>query len=220
MFRHLIAATVLFSLVLGAPLTRAQDGLQGALSGGARTSYAVPEFFSAIAVADFDHDQKPDGALLLETGLLNGNRVFRIELHLTANTNNAISFSSNESGLLISTLDVNRDGAPDIVIEKAFTHQRIGLYLNDGSGAFHRVRTEDYPDPNPNTPNGRALEIPVPPALCLPVSRGLELDRLHRILILRRDSSGPLRSWLRALLAPSEPRAPASSRAPPSLLSI
>ena len=218
-FRHSIVGTVLFSLVPCTSILRAQDGLPGALSRVERTSYAVSQLSSPIAAADIDNDQKPDGAILLETGFLNGTPAFRIDLHLT-NNNNTISFSSAESALAISALDVNRDGAPDIVIERAFTGQRQAVYLNDGHGAFHRARTEDYPSPSPAAPDWRAQQIQDPTAFCLPVSRGLELERLQRIATVRQDSSGRLRSWLEVLLARSKPRAPTSSRAPPSHFSL
>lgn len=218
--RHSIIGIVLSAPVLFAPLLRAQDGLPGALARVGRTSYAWAELSSPIAAADFDNDQKPDGAILQATGFLNGSRAFRIELHLSAGNNDAISFSSSEPDLSISALDVNQDGAPDILIEKALTHERLEVYLNDGHGAFHRARTEDYPLPNQDAPDGRKRQLPVPSASCLPPSRGLEPGDLKRISTLRRDTSGPRRSWLEILLAPSKPRAPTSSRAPPSLLSL
>src|SRR5579862_1906180 len=218
--RHSNVGVVLFSLVLCVPMSRAQDGAPGAFSLIGTTPHAMPRLSSPLATADFDHDEKPDGAVLLETGSLNGHRSFRIEVHLTARKNDAISFSSAESDLSISALDVNQDGAQDIVIEKAFSRQRLEVYLNDGHGAFHRATAGNYPPPNPARPVWRARQIPVPSAVCVPVSRGFELGCKRRVSILRGDASGHLRSWLDLLVAPSEPRSPASSRAPPSPFSL
>src|SRR5579872_7222300 len=123
--RYPICGILLCLVSLCVPALQAQDGLRGALSRGAKSGQAFAGRPAQIAAADFDDDQAPDGAILLETGSLNGQRSFRVEVHATAAANSAITFSSEENGLAISALDVNQDGAPDIVIEKAFTHQRL-----------------------------------------------------------------------------------------------
>src|SRR6516165_2236476 len=143
-----IAGLVLLLFFLCVPAMKAQDGLGGALSGSTKAAHAVPEFLTQIAAADFDNDQKPDGAILLESGLQNGKRFFRIELHLTADSNREITFSSAESELSISALDVNRDGIPDLIVEQAFTHKRLQVWLNDGHGRFRQARPEDFPAPS------------------------------------------------------------------------
>jgi hypothetical protein len=180
----------------------------------------LPELSSQIAAADFDNDQNPDGAILLETGILNGTRAFRIEFHLTASKNMGITFCSAESGLAISAVDVNQDGAPDIVIENAFTHRRLQVFLNDGHGAFRKARAEDYPSPDPSAPNWRVQATQVWPVACLPVSRSFEMRSLQRVSILARNASNRFSFWPEVLLTRSAARAPTSSRAPPSLLSL
>jgi hypothetical protein len=215
-FYRSIFGIVLFVAALCAPALRAQDGLRGAVAHHSRAS--LREFPAQIAAADFDNDQVPDGAILLETGRLNGRRSFRIEVHLTQATNSAITFSSGESGLSISTPDVNQDGAPDIVIEKAFTHERLQVYLNDGHGAFRKARAEDYPSPDPPALNWRSESSPYLPAFFLVMSRSPEMASLERISILARTGSVRLQFWPEAILAQSAARAPSSSRAPPSTL--
>jgi len=215
-----ILGIVLFWSFLAAPLLRAQDGLAGALSAVGSASHSASEAGAPLVAADFDNDQKSDAAILREAGLLNGERAFRIELHLTADKNDAITFSSVESGLSISALDVDRDGVPDIVIEKAFTHERVEVYLNDGHGTFHRARIEDYPSSNPSAPYWRAQSNQNLPIFCLPASRTLEIGSLQRISMLDRSSSRQLSFWPEALLLQSGPRAPSTPRAPPSLLSF
>jgi len=211
---------VLFLAFLCAPALKAQDGLSGVLSRRARTAQEFPQLSPEIAAADFDNDQKPDGAILVETGLLNGLRAFRIELHFTAGNNNSITFSSDESGLAISALDVNRDGAPDIVVERAFTRQRVQVYLNDGHGTFHRARSEDYPSSDPSAPGCRTKLTQGSPVFCLPGSRLSDTETPQQISVLHRDPSGRFRFWLEGFLVRSAARAPSSSRAPPFPLSL
>jgi len=199
------------------PGLRAQDGLRGALSAAEKPGNVVLDPSARIAAADFDSDQKPDGALLLEAGLLNGERAFRIEIHATAGPNDSIIFSSNESGLSISALDVNRDGAPDIVIETAFTHERLQVFLNNGHGIFHKVRTEDYPSSDPSMPACGARLIQPPPFVCLPISGGSDSGTAQQISVLPRTRSTAIKIWCEGFLVQSAARAPSSSRAPPSL---
>ncbi len=218
--RRSIIGTLLSLLVLCLPAVRAQDGLRGALSRHAEILSCAPGSGQDLAIADFDNDEKPDGAILSQAGVLNEQGLFRIELHLSADKNFAITFSTAEPGLAISALDVNGDGAPDIVVEKAFTRQRVLVYLNDGHGAFRQARSEDYPLPDPFAPQwGGRLTQYLPP-VCLPSTRGFEVTRPQRISIIRANGLRPLSFWPEALLAQSGPRAPSAPRAPPFFLSL
>lgn len=216
-FRHPIVCIVLFLLCICAPALKAQNGLDGALSRGATTIHALSGFSQQLVAADFDNDQKPDGAILEETGFLNGRRAFRIELYLTSGNNNAITFSSADSGLAISTIDVNEDGVPDIVVESAYTRQRVQVYLNDGHGAFHEASAEDYPSPDPSAPAWRTTPTMAPPAFGLPVSRSSDPGDLRQVSILHRDPSEKVKYRTEGPLVQSAALAPSASRAPPLL---
>jgi hypothetical protein len=218
--RYSIIGTLLSLLVLYLPAVRAQDGLRGALSRHAETLPGAPGSAQELAIADFDNDDKPDGAILSPAGVLNGQELFRIELHLSTDKNFAITFSTAEPGLAISALDVNGDGAPDIVVEKAFTRQRVLVYLNDGHGAFRKARSDDYPLPDPFAPQWGARLTQYLPAVFLPSTRGFEVAGPQRIAIIRPDGLRSLTFWPEALLAQSGPRAPSAPRAPPFFLSL
>jgi hypothetical protein len=143
--RSWILRFVLALLALSAPSLWAQDGLGGALSVLGITDKLLHDQFSQkLVAADFDKDEKPDGAVLLDAGRHRGLRSFRIELHVTSHDNTALTFDSNETLLGIVALDVNQDGAPDIVVEETLTHKRLHIWLNDGHGAFKKARVEDY----------------------------------------------------------------------------
>jgi len=137
---------ILIALVLASSAAWAQDGLRGIATNDAQGSSALRSSFEQrLVVADFDNDQRPDGAILTDAGQLNGQRSFRIDLHLTAGDNNTLTFQSSETALTISALDVNHDGATDIVVEQAFTRRRLEVWLNDGHGIFRKARSEDFP---------------------------------------------------------------------------
>ena len=76
------------------------------------------------------------------TPVLSATEVDRIELYLSAGENRDLVFAANDPALTISAQDVNQDGIPDLIVEQAFTHKRIQVWLNDGHGKFRRVRVE------------------------------------------------------------------------------
>lgn len=208
----------LAALVLLTPTLWAQDGLRGALAKDHTSTQLLPhDLGQRIVAADFDNDHKPDGAVLLESGPLNGRRSFRIELHITAGKNNELLFSSAETALSISAIDVNRDGAPDIVVEQAFTHKRLGVWLNDGHGSFRKVKSEDYPS---ETESATRWQGQAPgqncQALWLPTKIGSEVAGPLSKTVLVRDITGQRNSWLELKFALSGPRVPNPSRGPPS----
>ena len=209
---------ILFSmLVLCLPALRAQDGLQGGLTRQGLSPWALVGFEDQLVAADFDNDNRPDAAILLPAGLLNGQRCFRIELHVTSGRNHAITFFSSENGLTISALDINRDGAPDIVIEREFTHERLQIFLNDGHGNFHKAGSKDGSLPIPSAPLIRQWFAPSLPLSCVPPTRGLELPGMRCVTTvglprgkLRNGYAAPFRSQS-IIQSLSAPRAPPSS---------
>jgi hypothetical protein len=191
--RSLALKIVVAALALTASLW-AQDGLEGALS---RANLASPaklmtSFRQTLAAADFDGDNKPDGAVLVDHDWLRPQSSFRtIELHFTGRANTDLTFESNETTLAISALDVNRDGATDIVIEQPFTHKRLQVWLNDGRGGFRKGRVEDFPSDVSAT--GERFDAPSQrpdgPTLCLPPQRGSEIAILTACPLPHRSSS-------------------------------
>ena len=176
--RSLSVRYMLVALALAAPSLWAQDGLDGALSRlWARTNPLHEPFAQRLATADFDNDQKPDGAILLDAGQFRGQKTFRIELHVTASDNSELSFESNEPALAITSSDINHDGAPDIVVEQAYTHKRLHVWLNDGHGSFHKERIEDFPLARGESPDeaGATFLGQECPVLYLPSKLGSEL---------------------------------------------
>jgi hypothetical protein len=206
-------------LALFAPSVLAQDGLGGALSRWRQTTgFIRAPFEHGLIAADFDNDNRLDGAVLLDTGQAGGLKTFRIELHLTTGRNSQLTFASNEPELAISALDVNQDGVPDIVVEQALTHKRLHIWLNDGHGRFRKTQLNDFP--NANDDKGALFESPSPlgavPTLYLPSKIGFELAILRNAsprsdgLASLRYARPPTSAAGSAVEAPNPPRAPPS----------
>ncbi len=212
----------LISLFFAASSLWAQDGVRGAVSKvGSSPSLLRNSFEHRFVAADFDNDQKPDGAVLLDAGQFNGRELFRIELHVTGGENNELTFESNETALTLSALDVNQDGAPDIVIEQAFTHKRLQVWLNDGHGLFRKVRSEDFPSaPAPSCQWGSPLHWQVDLALTLPSKLGSDHDVLIRQVLRFDSSSSKWRERTDAPFARLRSINARSPRGPPAFLSL
>jgi hypothetical protein len=209
-------------LALTASSLWAQDGLEGALSRVSLTSPAdlAAPFSRRLAAADFDGDNKLDGAILVDYGWPPQSGFRRIELHFTGRGNTELTFQSNESTLAVSALDVNRDGAPDIVVEQLLTHKRLYVWLGDGHGGFHQGRTEDFPPDRKTT--GDWLDSASPgadtPAVCFVPQRNTQIAKLAA------QPPGILPPSSRDFERPSATSLPPSpgfslshSRAPPSI---
>ena len=217
MMAVVVAATV--------PSLWAQDGLQGALS---HTKIASPLNFSepfrqTLAVADFDNDQKPDGAVLVDSGRIHDRNSFRIELHLSGSPNTSLSFESTENALTVTASDINKDGATDLIIEQSLSHKRLFVWLGDGQGGFHKSRAEDFP--SAQNPNGEHLETPSMqpdcPVVGLPSQRFNEMSVLAASAVRGRPPSiEDLESLPQASSQTSRAFLLVFSRAPPSNLPL
>ena len=222
--RSLALKIVVAALALTASLW-AEDGLEGALSRanfGSPAHLGIP-FSQTLAAADFDGDNKPDGAVLVDHGWLSFQSSLRtIELHFSGRGNTDLTFESNETRLAIAALDVNRDGATDIVVEEPFTHKRLQVWLNDGRGGFRKGRIEDFPSDVNAT--GERFDAPSQwpdgPALCLPQQRGSDTAVVTGCCLSYRFSSIRKQALPIESAIGSRAVAPSAPRAPPLTLSL
>jgi hypothetical protein len=204
-------------LLLGACTLWAQDAFREALfrSSSAISALSQSSFGQRLVAADFDNDQKPDGALLVDAGVSEGRRTFRIEVHLSAGEYGNLTFASEDGILALAALDVNEDGIPDLIVEKAFTHERLQIWLNDGHGKFRQARAEDFPAlSGPPFHWSARFAVQVSPELSLP-TRFETYQALQLIEVLRFDSSSSRWRILphlwdsdQSLVTPRSPRAP------------
>ena len=213
-----IFTIALIVLALGAPSLWAQDGLAGAIS-RIRNARGLldQQCGQSFVAADFDNDHKPDGAVLLDAGHVRGRMSFRIEFYDSTRKGGEITFASNESSLAIRAVDVNRDGATDIVVEQIFTHKRLQVWLNDGHGSFYPARVEDFQSEDDGSPP--QFDAPPDdqhgPALLTIVKRCTKLI-IQRALSSSNGVFSPRpHSWSLLSVIQEEASGPHPSRAPP-----
>lgn len=166
-------------LLVASPLLRAQDGVQGALAQASRTALLSQRLNRlsdpTLAIADFDGDNKEDGAVILETRPFFASGSFQIDLHFSSRSNAKITFQPPESDLTVAALDIDHDGDTDIVIEQSLTHKGLLVWLNDGHGNFEKGRIEDFPSAvAPTRDHLTSSERSDCPAVSLPTQRGFE----------------------------------------------
>lgn len=205
--------------LVGSPLW-AHDGLEGALPRanlGSALNLSAP-FGQMLAIADFDNDHEPDGAVLSDSGWIRGLKSFRIEFYLSGSNTIELSFESTETTLRLTALDVNHDGATDVVVEQPFTHKRLYVWLNDGHGGFYQGRVEDFPSLEVSSGQrmwGPSLRTDCP-AVCLPQHRVTEMTMVAASSLRSRSpSADDFRGLSLASSATCRPFSSSSSRAPP-----
>jgi hypothetical protein len=218
--RFNLGILVLFTILT--PCLWAQDGLPGALSGFKASEWPAFALSSQrVLIGDFDNDQKPDGAILLREAPKDGRRTFRIALHLSAEPNHDLTFISDEHDVSISILDVNRDGTPDIVVEEAFTHKRLQVWLNSGHGSFREVRNDDYPSDNRDGNRWKAPTLNQDTgALCISSRAGTDARNSNVVSQRLHINSNCHNVWPGVLLAQRWARAPNPPRGPPSFFPL
>jgi len=207
-------------LLLGSQVVLAQDGLKGALTQANRTaSFRQP--FSPIlgpslAVADFDNDKKPDGAVLLDSDFVGPQGSHQIELHFTSRPNVDLTFQSAETNLSIYGIDIDQDGDLDLVVEQSITHERLQLWLNNGHGEFEKGRIADFP--SASAPTGQQIttgeEVNIP-AISLPPQRLVETMLKVCHVAGRPPSSREFAFLATTAFTDSSAFPSAASRAPP-----
>lgn len=205
------ALAVLFAMI--APLVRAQDGAQGALS---RLSFTAP-LDRTLVIADLDGDHKPDGAILLKSRWLGPRRNLSIQLHFTDRPNTELTFQSDLQALTVTAWDIDHDGDIDLVVEETISHKPISVWINEGHGDFHEGRVQDYP----SLAATGSTQIQAPPderdcpALSLTSQRGFEKTVLTNALLARPPSTNHSLLFLITSDIASHTHAANSSRAPP-----
>jgi hypothetical protein len=102
-------------------------------------------FAWATAIADLDSDHKLDFAIADRTGHTTEGYNYRLKLALSREGNQTFQFRSTDSALNISIVDLDNDTDLDIVLTHSLSGEIAGVWINNGSGAFHEGDAADFP---------------------------------------------------------------------------
>jgi hypothetical protein len=100
----------------------------------------------ALRVADFDGDGRSDYAVSQLQDRINGAYRYRVDIALTGGVDSSFLVSSTQArfGLLVAAVDVDGDQDLDLVIRSAFDLRLIGVWINNGHGAFSEGNKTSY----------------------------------------------------------------------------
>lgn len=142
---HLERVAVACVFAIGAWLFPVSAGAQEKKNDSWRTLAIQTSARGSGALADFDGDQRPDLALAQPQGVFNGAYRYRVDVHLSAEVNTTFDVDSRASGgLHISAQDVDGDRHLDLVITSEFGREPVGIWINNGHGAFTKGKAEAY----------------------------------------------------------------------------
>jgi VCBS repeat protein len=101
----------------------------------------LPQF----AIEDFDGDNRPDIATVIEGRSAAGGNYYRIRFQLSSGGSQNIDLTAPVGGLDLSSRDVNGDDFLDVVVTTAGTNRPVAVLLNDGAGTFTASDPSAFP---------------------------------------------------------------------------
>jgi hypothetical protein len=106
----------------------------------------APFFYGSGAIVDFDGDHRADFAVAQSQTLHGRTQSYRVDVHLSAHPSSAFDVESHApGGLHVAALDVDGDHDLDLVITTEFGQEPVGVWINDGQGAFSQGDPAAYP---------------------------------------------------------------------------
>jgi hypothetical protein len=108
---------------------------------GPRETGMVPQF----AIEDFDGDNRPDIATVVEGRSGAADKHYRIRFQLSSGGSQNIDLTAPVGGLDLSSRDVNGDDFLDVVVTTAGTNRPVAVLLNDGAGTFTASDPSAFP---------------------------------------------------------------------------
>jgi hypothetical protein len=142
---HLEGVALAYVFAIGAWLFPVTAGAQEGKNDSWRTLAIGASAHGSGALADLDGDQRPDLAWAQPQGVFNGAYRYRVDVHLSAEVNTTFDVDSRAAGgLHIRAQDVDGDRDLDLVITSEFGREPIGIWINNGHGAFTKGKSEAY----------------------------------------------------------------------------
>ncbi len=129
-----------------------------------RFGTASAPFSAAKRVGDFNHDGRPDVAVVDRLVAQGGETHYVLEIDVSGAATDTIAFSSTQPALDIALADIDHDGDVDIVLTPVLSRTIVAVWINDGTGRFAEQTIS--PDSAPALPDsrvGRTLSSEVEP---------------------------------------------------------
>jgi len=198
----------------------AQRGLPGVFRRTHRFRLVLSQGSGGTAFRDgLRHDASRFGTVLIGVGQTIGQRIFRIQIDNPRKKKEELVFFAKDPFARLTSRDLNRDGALDLVVEQSFTRIPLRVWLNDGHGNFRPTNADRFIPSGREPPNDiRAL----PPEKDSPGRRSL-VKRGTKIDVDRAESQSGCDSSTRPCSGcpdstdHREGNGPKPSRAPPCL---
>jgi hypothetical protein len=112
---------------------------------GFRLGTAGRPFAWSTAIGDLNADGRPDFAIADRLGRRANGFAYAIELSIAGGRSESVAFDSDQDALSISLRDVDHDRDLDVVVTGTVSRSIVGVWLNDGTGQFHRAPPEAEP---------------------------------------------------------------------------
>jgi hypothetical protein len=106
-----------------------------------REAGIVPQF----TIEDFDGDNRPDIATVLDGPSVAVNNHYRITFQLSSGGSQNIDLAAPVGGLDLSSRDVNGDDFLDVVVTTVGTNWPVAVLVNDGAGTFTASDPSAFP---------------------------------------------------------------------------
>jgi FG-GAP repeat protein len=181
---------------------------------GFRLGTAGRPFAWSTAIGDLNADGRPDVAIADRLGSRAAGFSYAIELSIAGGRSESVTFDSDQDALSVTLRDVDHDRDLDVVVTGAVSRSVVGVWLNDGTGQFHRAAAEaatpSWFTASSALTNGPAADIAVAESIARDGADGLAADRACgdvRLPISTLATCGAFRT-ARASLSALRPRAP------------
>ncbi|HMF97122.1 MAG TPA: FG-GAP repeat protein [Vicinamibacterales bacterium] len=114
-------------------------------AGGFRLGTAARPFAWSTAIGDLNADGRPDFAIADRVGRRPTGFAYAIELSIAGGRSASVAFDSDQDALSVSLRDVDHDRDLDVVVTSVVSRSIVAVWLNDGTGQFHRAAPEPLP---------------------------------------------------------------------------
>jgi hypothetical protein len=113
---------------------------------GFRLGTAGRPFAWSTAIGDLNADGRPDFAVADRVGRRAAGFTYAIEVSIAGGRSESVAFDSDQDALSVTFRDVDRDRDLDVVVTGAVSRSVVAVWLNDGTGQFHRAAPQAAAD--------------------------------------------------------------------------